>query len=320
MAESSDRALWHSFLQKGKELRKVAQHIVQTAAELNVPTGYTGVESMITIDKDMPIDLRVLEQANRLEALTELAHNSDTRLATRVVGGAEGGHTGVTQGARVVGGAEGGHSGVTQGASITEGASSSKQSKRPPPAVIDLARNTKPRIGPRTLCRNKVGEVNVNVHDLISAARPQIKPTLCVGPLPSYMLRARLPYKLDFHHRCIEFQHAAYWNESKILLGAELTNKYTQYISEHPGEFEQFGGKLNSHENSIQNGMPPITHIWSRAGCVIPRSAECLEGIVKTFWLHGVDALRESRSPSGAAAGSFRGRPRWLNAPSGGLR
>ena len=122
MAESSEDVLWEALVRRGHELLKVAQRIVHAAAELNVPTGYTqSMESMITIDDKMPIKFRVLEQANRLEALNELAKDLDSKLATRVVGGTEGGHAGVM---------------VTQGASA---------SKRPPPALVGLTRKTKTR-------------------------------------------------------------------------------------------------------------------------------------------------------------------------------
>ena len=73
MADSSEEALWRSFVQQDKYLRKVLQRIWMASQDLNMSTEYTGVESMITIDKELPIKYRVLQQENRLEALNVLA-------------------------------------------------------------------------------------------------------------------------------------------------------------------------------------------------------------------------------------------------------
>ena len=72
-------AVWRSLVPQGKELREVAQRIVQAAAELIVPAGYTRVESMITIDEKMPIKFRVLEQANQLRFRFKTRNKSSGR-------------------------------------------------------------------------------------------------------------------------------------------------------------------------------------------------------------------------------------------------
>ena len=96
MADSSEEALWRSFVQQDKYLRKVLQRIWMASQDLNMSTEYTGVESMITIDKELPIKYRVLQQENRLEALNVLATDLDSKLATRVAGDTQGSVAGST--------------------------------------------------------------------------------------------------------------------------------------------------------------------------------------------------------------------------------
>ena len=81
-------------------IAEVAQQIWKASQDLKISIGYNGVESMITIDKELPMKYRVLQQENRLETLNILAKDLDSKLATRVAGhgGTEGSLTGVTQG------------------------------------------------------------------------------------------------------------------------------------------------------------------------------------------------------------------------------
>jgi hypothetical protein len=122
---------------------------------------------------------------------------------------------------------------------------------------------------------------------------------LLQGPIPPSSRRVKFRYKSEFIQTCRRIQHDFYWTTDTplILIPAAITQAFTRHVKEKRTYFDRY---LNNewptiesfpHNSAINNALPHVTYIWSRAGCVVPIQVEFLEGIVLTFWKHGYLAL-----------------------------
>ena len=308
-SSGSGNPLWDNWFDQDEKLRVLAQRIWQVSQELEVTTGYTGVAQMLEIDDKLPLSIKVRSQERRLKALQDL----DTFLASKALASA--GHN-----QDILDGRGGG----SQQRDLN--AASKRTAEGPLVSAATLKRPRKPP-------RNKDG--NKDVQALITAARnAAARPDLVQRPIPPNMLRVQYGYKTAFVHYSVATQHEAFWDadEPQIFMPAQLTMIFSAYIrrNESDRQFLKFVKRGTfPHENAINCAKPPITYIWSCAGCHIPFGVNYLESIVGAFWRHGYlellkflgEWLRDARRRPTVTTGIMdaavqeirRGLPLWPN-------
>ena len=223
---------------------------------------------MIAIEEKLPLEVKVKVQVQRRNALETLA----TKLAP-----ASAGHN-----RDILDGSGQGSHQQDRNAAMKRRASPSLTTPAPPPK--------KTRRPPR----NKNGKADVQ--SLITASRPTVRQALLQRPIPPNMRRVKYGYKTEFVHQCVATQHAAYWDADtpQILMPIHLTSNFSEYMGRNRIRFQQFmqgSSEHFLHTNALNCATPPITYIWSCAGCHVPYHVEYLEAIVGSFWRHGYPAL-----------------------------
>jgi len=288
-AVSSGNGLYDTYLRQDLDLRKLAHKIWMDSQASKVCIGYAAVEGMIEIDMTLPIPIRVKQQAQRLEHLKQIHENLAGH--THGSGSLEGsGSLGCSaQGSFGRHGRDGGTPQMSVQSQQIAG------SKRAPIASLQTR---PPKVTViRKLSRNKVGEPDVQ--KLITAARPASQQNIRQGLTPPSFSRVKFKYMSEFVRICIEIQHRSYWltDTPLILTPAAIIKEFSQHMADHKEDFIMYiDGEWPAidkfpHKEALNSGRPHVTHVWSRAGCVVPIEVECLEGIVRTFWNLGYPAL-----------------------------